>query len=263
MSKGIFFYDEALLEYDLGPQHPLKPIRLQRTVELLKKYGILDQVTVEKPNPAKAEDLLTCHSLEYVEAVNALSAGAPDVAYYRFGFGSTDNPVFPGIYEASALYTGASIDAAQALVDGRCQVALNLSGGLHHAHHDRAAGFCVFNDPAAAIHRLKRKFAKVAYVDIDVHHGDGVQELFYTDPTVLTVSIHQSGRTLFPGTGFVHEIGEGEGIGFSVNTPVWPYTTDEVWLHVWREAALPILKAFDPEAVCLQMGTDAHYLDPL
>ena len=263
MSNGIFIYDEGLLEYDLGPQHPLKPIRLQRTVELLIKYGVLGQVTVEKPKPASVDDLLTCHSLEYIEAVNELSTDSSHVPYYRFGFGSTDNPVFPGIFDASALYTGASVDAAQALVDERCRVALNLSGGLHHAHYDRAAGFCVFNDPAAAIHRLKRKFQKVAYVDIDVHHGDGVQELFYTDPTVLTVSIHQSGRTLFPGTGFVHETGEGEGTGFSVNTPVWPYTTDDVWLNVWREAALPVLRAFDPDAICMQLGTDAHYLDPL
>jgi acetoin utilization protein AcuC len=166
------------------------------------------------------------------------------------------------MYEASALYTGASIDAAQAIVEG-ANAAVNLSGGLHHAHYDRAAGFCIFNDPAAAIHRLKRRFRRVAYVDIDVHHGDGVQELFYSDPSVLTVSIHQSGRTLFPGTGFVNEIGEGPGEGFSVNTPVWPYSTDEVWLRVWREAALPILKAFDPEAILLQMGVDPHYLDPL
>jgi acetoin utilization protein AcuC len=247
----------------MGPQHPLKPIRLERAVELLRLYGVLDQIAVDKPNPARVEDLRPCHSLDYLEAISELSAGSPEVPYYRFGFGSSDNPIFHGMWESSLLYTGASIDAAQALVDGRCRVAINLSGGLHHAHYSRAAGFCILNDAAAAIHRLKQRFAKVAYIDIDVHHGDGVQELFYTDPSVLTVSIHQSGQTLFPGTGFVHEIGEGPGEGFSLNTPVWPYTTDEIWLEVWREAAMPILRAFDPDTVCLQMGTDAHYLDPL
>ena len=262
MSRGVFVYDEALLGYDMGFQHPMKPVRLQRAVELLEKYGALTDLTVQKPSPARVEDLLTCHRLAYIEAVNELSAGASHVPAYRYGFGSGDNPVFHGMYEASTLYTGASIDAAQAVVEG-VNVAVNLSGGLHHAHYDRAAGFCIFNDPAAAIHRLKKRFRKVAYVDIDVHHGDGVQELFYSDPSVLTVSIHQSGRTLFPGTGFVNEIGEGPGEGFSVNAPVWPYTTDEVWLRVWREAALPILKTFDPEAVLLQMGVDPHYLDPL
>ena len=263
MKRGIFFYDEALLGYDLGPQHPLKPIRLQRAAELLRTYGVLDQVPVAKPSPARVEDLLACHSLDYIEAVTELSAGASHVPAGRYGFGSSDNPIFHGMWEAAQLYTGASIDAAQAIIDERCQVALNLSGGLHHAHHDHAAGFCIFNDPAAAIHRLKRKFARIAYVDIDVHHGDGVQELFYADRGVLTVSIHQSGRTLFPGTGFVQEIGEGDAAGYSVNTPVWPYTNDETWLKVWREAALPILEAFNPDAICLQLGTDAHFLDPL
>jgi acetoin utilization protein AcuC len=166
------------------------------------------------------------------------------------------------MYESALLYTGGSADAAQAVLDG-APAAMNISGGLHHSHYDRAAGFCIFNDPAVAIHRLRQKYERVAYVDIDVHHGDGVQEAFYDDPTVLTISIHESGRTLFPGTGFVSEIGVREGTGFSVNVPVWPYTTDEVWLHAWREGALPILRAFNPGAVCLQLGADPHYLDPL
>jgi acetoin utilization protein AcuC len=167
------------------------------------------------------------------------------------------------MWEASTLYTGASQAAADAINAGTHRIAMNTSGGLHHAHRARAAGFCVFNDCAIATHRLRQRFGKVAYVDIDVHHGDGVQEAFYGDPSVLTVSVHETGETLFPGTGFVEEIGIGEGTGYSVNVPVWPFTTDEIWLWAWRETALPILKAFAPEAICLQLGTDPHYLDPL
>ena len=143
------------------------------------------------------------------------------------------------------------------------QVAFNISGGLHHAHYARAAGFCVLNDCAMGLRRLRRKFARVAYVDIDVHHGDGVQELFYDDPSVLTISLHESGQFLFPGTGFVEEIGEGAGEGYSVNLPFAPDTTDDVWLDAWRQAALPILKAYNPDAILLQMGTDTHEFDPL
>jgi acetoin utilization protein AcuC len=197
--------------------------------------------------------------------LNRLNDGEPVRGMQRFGFGGGDNPIFEGIYGASLLYTGASADAAQAILDGTGggQVAFSISGGLHHAHYDRAAGFCVLNDCAVALRRLRRKYARVAYVDIDVHHGDGVQELFYADRSVLTISLHESGRTLFPGTGFVQEIGEGEGEGFSVNVPFAPDTTDEIWLDAWRKTALPLLRAFDPEAIVLQMGTDAHALDPL
>lgn len=263
MSKGVFLYTNRFEQYDMGPSHPLKPTRIVRTYELLRSYGALDAVSVEEPRPCGVEDLLTTHSGEFVEVVDRLSVGEHVPFPMRYGFGPGDNPVFPGMYDASALYTGASVDGARALSDGRCRIALNLSGGLHHAHYDRAAGFCVFNDCAVAIHRLRRRFARVAYVDIDVHHGDGVQEAFYDDPTVLTISIHETGQTLYPGGGFVRETGIGEGTGYSVNLPVWPYTDDAVWLSTWREAGLPILRAFDPDAICLEMGADPHFLDPL
>jgi acetoin utilization protein AcuC len=264
MTRGVYFYSDEFQGYDMGPSHPLRPVRLKRTHELLAAYGALESVSVREPTLCSIEDLRTAHSEEYIRAVDYLSESPSfPSSYRRFGFGTGDNPVFPGMFEASRLYTGASADAAQAILDGDCRVAMNLSGGLHHAHHASAAGFCVFNDAAVAIHRLRRKFGRVAYVDIDVHHGDGVQELFFSDPSVLTVSIHQSGQTLFPGTGFVREIGLEEGRGYSVNVPVWPLTTDEIWLHAWRSAALPILHAFKPGAVVLQLGADPHYLDPL
>lgn len=261
MSEGIFFYTDGFQAYDLGPHHPLKPTRLKRTYELLQCYNVLEHV--ETPKPCTVEDLRTTHSDDFIWAVDRLSSAEHVPFPERFGFGTGDNPVFPDMWDASLLYTGASVDAAQAICDRRCRVAMNISGGLHHAHYDRAAGFCVFNDCAVAIHRLKRCFARVAYVDIDVHHGDGVQEAFYDDPTTLTVSIHETGRTLFPGTGDVREIGIREGTGYSVNLPMWPYTDDAIWLGAWREVALPILRAFKPEVILLQLGTDAHFLDPL
>jgi acetoin utilization protein AcuC len=259
----IFYYSEQFQHYDMGPQHPLQPIRLRRTYELLNLYGAFESIRLQEPTPCSVKDLLAIHSPDFVEAVHALSEGDLSVNPSRFGFGYGDNPIFHGMWEASLLYTGASADAAQAIVDGKCQVAMNLSGGLHHAHYARAAGFCILNDCAVAIHRLRSRFPRVAYIDIDVHHGDGVQELFYEDPSVLTISIHESGRTLFPGTGFVNEIGAGDGIGYCVNLPMWPGASDEVWLRTWRNGGLAILGAFNPNAIVLQMGTDAHYLDPL
>lgn len=266
MSRPYFFYSDALMGYDMGPQHPLRPIRLRRTRDLLQSYGLFDTaLELRAPEHADTEEVAQTHSVDYLEALSALDRGERLRNPAYFGLGTPDNPIFSGIYGASLLYTGGSIGAAQAIVEGAGggQVAFNLSGGLHHAHYARAAGFCVLNDCAVAIRRLRTRYARVAYVDIDVHHGDGVQELFYEDPTVLTLSIHEIARGFFPGAGYVDEIGEGDGLGFSANVPVAPYTTDEIWLNAWRTAALPLLQAFEPEAILLQMGTDTHYLDPL
>ena len=263
MSKPSFFYSEELLNYNMGQQHPMQPRRLQMTYDLLASYGAFGSgLEVVKPPLADHDEVAQTHSPDFLEALRRLDSGDYFPGVHRFGFGTGDNPIFPGIYEASLRYTGASVEAAQAVMEGDA-VAFNIAGGLHHAHYDRAAGFCVLNDCAVAIRRLRQKYARVAYVDIDVHHGDGVQELFYDDPTVLTVSLHESGRTLFPGTGYTDEIGVGAGEGFSVNLPFAPYTTDDIWLGAWRASALPLLRAFNPEAILLQTGTDAHEFDPL
>ena len=263
MAKPFFYFSQGFQGYNMGPQHPLKPRRLFLTYDLLDSYGLFDlALEVAEPEMADEAEVAETHSVDYLEALSALDRGDSLRNAARYGFGSGDNPIFPNLYGSSLLYTGATIQAAQS-VNAGAELAFNISGGLHHAHYARAAGFCVLNDCAAGVRRLRRKFDRVAYVDIDVHHGDGVQELFYDDPTVLTVSIHESGRTLFPGTGFVSETGAGVGIGFSVNAPVAPFTEDETWLRVFREGAMPILKAFAPQAILLQMGTDAHALDPL
>ena len=263
MSRPRFFFSTGFEDYDMGPQHPLKPRRLFLTRDLIASYGLFDSaLEVVEPELADESEVAETHSVDYLEVLSALDRGETICNAARYGFGSGDNPIFPRLYESSLRYTGASLQAAQSLIEG-ANLAFNISGGLHHAHYDRAAGFCVLNDCAVAARRLRRKFERVAYVDIDVHHGDGVQELFYDDPTVLTVSIHESGRTLFPGTGFVHESGAGAGVGFSLNVPLAPFTTDEIWIRAFREGALPVLKAFGPQAIVLQMGTDAHYRDPL
>ncbi len=263
MDRPAFYYSDRFLQYNLGPNHPLQPSRLRNTYELLASYGAFGADSVREPKDCPAEALEAIHSTDFLQAVQALSEGKRVKDPHRYGFGSGDNPVFPGMWEASLLYTGASWMAADDVATCRSPIAFNISGGLHHAHHGRAAGFCTLNDCAVAINRLRQTYARVAYVDIDVHHGDGVQELFYSDPTVLTISIHETGQTLFPGTGYVYDRGTGAGVGYSVNIPVWPYSTDEVWLRAWTECSLPLLRAFKPEAICLQLGTDAHWLDPL
>lgn len=255
-----------MLAYDFGPQHPLKPERLRRTVQLLERYGILPKDPGEG-DPADAERV---HDKEYVQAVRHLSHAIVDHAcqieraeWARIGmphgFGSGDNPPFAGMYEASLAYLSGTVKAAEAVRDG-APLAFNLSGGLHHGQRGRASGFCIFDDPAVALDILKPKFGRVAYVDIDLHHGDGVQWIWYDDPEVLTYSIHQDPRAFFPGTGFLEETGAAF---TSVNVPLAPGTTGEVWLDAFERTALPVLERFQPGVIVLQMGTDAHFMDPL
>jgi acetoin utilization protein AcuC len=258
-------YSDALMSYDLGPHHPLKPRRLRLTQDLLEAYGMVDlpEVRVVTPEPAPARIVERAHDLAYLDALRRLSAGEPVPNARSFGFGTGDNPVVPGMWESSLLYTGASYQAADLVARGEVPVAFNIGGGLHHAMRARAAGFCVLDDPVVAALRLRETFDRVCYVDIDAHHGDGVQDYFYADPSVLTVSMHESGRYLFPGTGFVDEIGREEGVGFSLNTPTFPGSSDSVYLRLWDEVVEPIVRAFDPQAIVAQLGCDAHYADPL
>jgi acetoin utilization protein AcuC len=182
----------------------------------------------------------------------------------RWGLGNGDNPIFPRMHEASALVTGASVDAARAVWDGTAQHAVNLSGGLHHAMRDRASGFCIYDDPAVAIAWLLQAGAtKVAYVDVDVHHGDGVEAAFWDDPRVLTVSMHESGRTLFPGTGWAHDVGGDAAAGSNVNVALPMGTDDAGWLRAFDAVVPPVLRAFGPQVMVTQHGCDTHALDPL
>lgn len=261
MSTQVFWSDE-LLSYDLG-DHPLDPIRLELTVALARDLGVLDRpgVAVVAPAPADESLLLRVHAASYVEAVKR----APSDPYFLdFGLGTADNPVFPRMHEASLLVTGASVAAAEAVWSGSVQRAVNIAGGLHHAMPDRAAGFCVYNDPAVAIARLLELGAsRVAYVDIDVHHGDGVQEIFWDEPRVLTVSLHETPLALFPGTGFPHETGGPSAPGAAVNVALPPGTDDGRWLRAFHAVVPSVLRAFRPEVLVTQCGADTYVLDPL
>ena len=264
--RAAFVYDEAMSRHQLRSDHPMRPVRLRYTYELLESFGAFDQndSLLVPPRPATETELMTLHSREYIAAVRSFGLGLSSFDPGRFNFNlQGDNPYYRGMYEAACLSTGASLVAAELVADREVDVAFNISGGLHHAAATHASGFCVFNDPAVAINYLLGRGMRVAYVDIDAHHGDGVQEAFYEDDRVLTVSIHESGRYLFPGTGFVSEMGSGVGVGYSINLPLYPYTDDETYLEVFRDAVLPILKAFSPDVLVSQLGIDTYHSDPL
>ena len=264
--RAAFVYDEAMSRHQLRSDHPMRPVRLRYTYELLESFGAFDQADslLVPPRPATEAELMTLHSREYIAAVRSFGLGLSGYDPGRFNFSlQGDNPYYRGMYDAACLSTGASLVAAELVADGKVDAAFNISGGLHHAAAGHASGFCVFNDPAVAINYLLGRGMRVAYVDIDAHHGDGVQEAFYEDDRVLTISIHESGRYLFPGTGFVSEIGSGTGVGYSVNLPLYPYTGDETYLEVFRDAVLPLLKAFAPDVLVTQLGIDTYHSDPL
>ena len=263
--KAAFVYDDRLSRHTLSETHPMRPVRLRYTYELLEAYAAFDAQNSELVTPREASEaeILSYHSPQYVNAVRSLSRGDTSVSPEKFNFGAGDNPAYEGIYEAAAWSTGASLRAAEMLAADEVDAAFSISGGLHHAMPDYAYGFCVFNDPVIAIKALVSRGMKVAYVDIDCHHGDGVQHAFYDTDSVLTISVHESGTFLFPGTGFTQETGAGQGRGYSVNLPLYPYTSDEDYLWAFREVVPPLLEAFRPDALVTQLGIDSHYLDPI
>jgi acetoin utilization protein AcuC len=253
-------WDERYLAYDFG-EHPLNPVRLDLTIRLARELGVLERLDVTAPTAADEHQLLTVHGAAYLDAVRAAS---DDPTFSGFGLGTTDDPVFPGMYDASALVAGGSAQAAVRMWRGEVDHAVNIAGGLHHAMRDYASGFCIFNDVALAIRTLLAEGAqRVAYVDIDVHHGDGVQAAFYDDPRVLTISLHQDPRTLFPGTGMPSEIGAGEAAGTSVNVALPPGTDDVGWLRAFRAVVPGAVRAFKPDVLVTQCGCDTHHEDPL
>ncbi len=259
-------WDDVFTEYDFGPTHPLRPLRLELTMALAGQLGVLSRpgVTVQAPTSASDDVLELVHDPLYVASVKRAPDDLMGRLSLRWGLGTSDNPVFPGMHEASALVTGATVDAARAVWTGRSEHAVNVSGGLHHAMRDRASGFCVYDDPAVAIAWLLAHGAeRVAYVDVDVHHGDGVEAAFYDDPRVMTVSLHESGRTLFPGTGWPDQSGDGEGLGTNVNVALPAGTGDAGWLRAFTAVVPPVLRAFRPQVMLTQHGCDTHALDPL
>jgi len=261
-------WDDRLTRYDFGPGHPLAPIRVELTIELARDFGVLNEpgVTVAVPEPATMAELELVHDPAYLEAVRRASAGETDDlrSLLRHGLGTPDDPVFPGMHDASALVTGATLAAARAVWTGAAEHGANIAGGLHHAMAGHASGFCVYNDPAIAIAWLLGQGAeRVAYVDIDVHHGDGVQAAFWADPRVLTISLHEHPATLFPGTGLPTETGAASAAGSAVNVALPAGTRDAGWLRAFHATVPPLLRAFRPQVLVSQHGCDTHWTDPL
>ena len=257
-------WDEALTKYDFGPGHPLAPVRVELTIALARELGVLARAAVTMVTPAAAQmtELELVHDADYIDAVR--QAGLDGRGNGRYGLGTPDNPVFAGMHEASALVAGATLAAARAIWRGEAGHAANIAGGLHHAMRRSASGFCVYNDPAIAIRWMLAQGAeRIAYVDLDVHHGDGVQAAFYDDPRVLTISLHEHPATLFPGTGLASEIGSGDGRGHAVNVALPAGTGDAGWLRALDAVVPPLLRAFAPEVLVSQHGCDSHRLDPL
>ncbi|HET9896083.1 MAG TPA: acetoin utilization protein AcuC [Streptosporangiaceae bacterium] len=259
-------WTDRLAAYNFGSGHPLAPIRVELTMRLARELGVLsaDGVTVSPPEPATDAELALVHDPAYIAVVRRASGTEPIPVASNFGLGTPDNPVFEGMHDASALVAGATLAAARAMWTGRSDHGVNIAGGLHHAMASHASGFCVYNDPAIAITWLLSQGAeRIAYVDIDVHHGDGVQAAFYNDPRVLTISLHESPVTLFPGTGRPSETGGENALGFAVNVALPAGTQDPGWLRAFHAIVPPLLRAFRPQVLVSQHGCDTHWMDPL
>jgi acetoin utilization protein AcuC len=258
-------WDDEFMRYDFGLQHPMAPVRLELATMLARELGLLDHADVHVAGVTAAPDVMLqeVHPQHYIDAVRQALLLSPMVALAS-GLGTDDVPVFEDMHEASARIVAGTVDVALAVWNGTVQHGLNYCGGLHHAMPDRASGFCVYNDVAVAIRALLAAGAKrVAYVDVDVHHGDGVERIFWDDPRVLTISLHETGRVLFPGTGYPNEIGGSLARGAAVNVAFPPGTGDAAWLRAFHAVVPPLLRAFEPEILVTQHGCDSHALDPL
>lgn len=254
-----------MLAYNFGAHHPMDPRRLDLTARLARAVGLFDlpHVSIEAPEVAADAELLSVHDAGYVQAVKAADAN-PSEADGTAGFGTDDTPAFSGMHSASARLVGGSLLAADAVLDGSVQHAVNFGGGLHHAGRARASGFCIYNDAAAAVQRLlDGGVQRVLYIDVDAHHGDGTQEIFWDDKRVMTVSLHETGMSLFPGTGFSNEIGGPDALGYAVNVALPTTTGDSAWLRAFHAVVPQLTGAFKPQVIVSQHGCDSHLEDPL
>lgn len=274
-SSSALIYADELANFEFGPNHPFKPVRAKIMIDLCRRYGLLEKswVSIIKPSPLKFAELAKFHDPNYLECLykaNTLEGsiweeGVDELAsrFMQYGLGTADNPILPGIYDFSALCAGATLLGARLVASGEVQVAFSPLGGFHHARKNRAEGFCYVNDIAIAITELLQSGRRVAFVDIDAHHGNGVQEAFYRDNRVLKISFHESGLYLYPGTGFLEEIGEGKGRGYNINFPLPKGSDDEVFLKSFATIFPPLIASFCPDILIAQIGADMHVADPL
>jgi acetoin utilization protein AcuC len=266
MSRRVeVVWEDDLTQYNFGPGHPMAPIRVELTMRLARALGALAHSGVEVvPSGYASDDLLTTvHTPQLLEAVKRCAAD-PSRMELEFGLGTDDNPCFLGMHDAGARIAAGTVEMAKAVLEGRADHGVNIIGGLHHAMPERASGFCIYNDVALAIrYLLDHGVERVAYVDVDVHHGDGVQHIFYDDPRVLTVSMHETPRTLFPGTGYPEEVGGPNAEGSAVNVALPPGTNDAGWLRAFHAVVPHVLREFRPQILVTQHGCDSHAEDPL
>jgi acetoin utilization protein AcuC len=263
--RSVFVYSEDLLKYKFSSHHPFNQIRLKMTLDLLRKANAITDQDIVPPRPATYEELLLIHDQNYIEAVRLAGKGQlREETAEGYGLGTEDTPIFANMHEASSLLVGGTLTAVDQVMTGKADHALHLGGGLHHGFRGKASGFCIYNDSSVAIKYLLEKYkVRVLYVDTDAHHGDGVQWSFYDEPNVCTLSIHETGRYLFPGTGNVNERGQGKGYGYSFNIPVDAFTEDDSWLDAYSNAIMDVAEFFKPDVILTQNGADSHYYDPL
>ncbi|WP_226656244.1 acetoin utilization protein AcuC [Pseudalkalibacillus hwajinpoensis] len=262
---SVFVYSTDYLNYKFSDDHPFNHIRVKLTQDLLTEIKALHETDVIAPRIATDDEIALIHDPAYIDAVKKAGKGslASSVAT-NYGLGTEDTPIFSNMHEASALIVGGTLTAVDAVMTGKSDHALNVGGGLHHGFRGKASGFCIYNDSSIAIEYMKKKYgARVLYVDTDAHHGDGVQWAFYDDPDVCTLSIHETGRYLFPGTGNINEKGQGKGYGFSFNVPIDAFTEDESFQEVYEASFRKVIDFFKPDVILTQNGADAHYYDPL
>jgi acetoin utilization protein AcuC len=263
--KTAFIYSEKFGAFSYGPEHPMRPIRLTLTYELMEALGLADLPGAKHVEARRAteDELLYFHTPEYIKVLKEADSGLIPVGGSEHCLGFGDNPVFKGVFEWSCYSTGASIQAAELVANGEADIAFNICGGLHHALPGRASGFCYLNDAAIAIKYLTKLGKRVAYVDIDAHHGDGVEYAFYDSARVLTISIHESGQYLFPGTGDLKDTGLTGGEGFSVNLPLPPGVGDDEYIEAFEDLVPPFIEAFKPDILVTQLGVDSFADDPV
>ena len=261
---GAVVWSQQFLEYAWSPYHPMNPVRLDLTMRLARSLGLLDRVDVVVPELADEVHLLRAHTPEYLHAVRNARPSMNDEAVDGFGLGGDDNPIFENMHEAASIIVGGTLSAARAIAAGDANRAVSIGGGMHHAMPGSAAGFCLYNDVVVAISwLLENGFERIAYIDVDVHHGDGVERAFREDPRVLTVSVHQDPATLWPCTGYSSDVGEGRGTGSVVNLPLPPGTDDAQWLRAFHAVVPEAVAAFEPDVIVSQCGVDTHAEDPL
>src|SRR6185369_2570469 len=263
--RTALIYSPIFGDFNYGDDHPFKLHRTRLAYDLMAAYGLLElpNMRISNCRPASDEQVLTFHDPAYIARLKEFSASGEPRADFRFGLGDAECPVFKGLYDYAALGAGATFEAARLVEEEGFDVAFNMNGGWHHAHRARASGFSYLNDAVVAINWLVARGRRVLYLDIDAHHGDGVQEAFYDTDQVLTISLHESGIYFYPGTGFEDEVGEGRGKGYSVNVPLLAHTDDAIFMKAFDEVAYPLVAAFNPDIIVTQIGVDTFRTDPL